>query len=268
MPIPIIMTITVQHLPNSVALVTLSAKASRNAFSLSSMKLMSDIFDDLLNNSSIRSIVMTGTGNFFCSGADISAFASAIDDGSIAEMVSSLTSILHPMQLKIRASEKVFVVAINGAAAGGGLGLALCADYRVCDPNAKLAAAFFSLGLSPDGGTTWLLPRLVGTQRAKRFFFNNETWNGEQALEYGAVDELADSEVLLEKAISIAERWGKWSESSRRSTKQLIDASTSTFMETQLEFEKLLITNSSLTPDFAEGVTAFLEKRDPKFGEE
>ena len=157
------MTITVQHLPNSVALVTLSAKASRNAFSLSSMELMSDIFDDLLNNSSIRSIVMTGTGNFFCSGADISAFASAIDDGSIAEMVSGLTSILHPMQLKIRASEKVFVVAINGAAAGGGLGLALCADYRVCDPNAKLAAAFFSLGLSPDGGTTWLLPRLVGT---------------------------------------------------------------------------------------------------------
>ena len=262
------MTITVEHLPNSVALVTLSAEASRNAFSLDSMELMSEIFDDLLGNPSIRSIVMTGTGRFFCSGADIESFASAIDDGTIGEMVSGLTSILHPMQLKIRSSEKVFVVAINGSAAGGGLGLALCADYRVCVPKAKLAAAFFSLGLSPDGGTTWLLPRLVGVQRAKCFFFNNEIWSGEKAFHYGAVDELAEQENLLERAISIAESWGRWSESSRRSTKQLIDASTSTFMETQLEFEKLLITNSSLTSDFAEGVSAFLEKRDPKFGEE
>ena len=262
------MTITVQHLPNSVALVTLSAQASRNAFSLESMQLMSDIFDDLLEDPSIRSIVMTGTGRFFCSGADISAFASAIDDGSIADMVGGLTSILHPMQLKIRSSEKIFVVAINGAAAGGGLGIALCADYRVCEHNAKLAAAFFSLGLSPDGGTTWLLPRLVGTQKAKCFFFNNETWSGKQALEYGAVDEIAESSVLLDRAIDVAEKWGSWAVSSRRSTKQLIDASTSTFMETQLEFEKLLITNSSLTSDFSEGVSAFIEIRDPKFGEE
>ena len=172
------------------------------------------------------------------------------------------------MELKIRASEKVFVAAINGSAAGGGLGLALCADYRICVPDAKLAAAFFSLGLSPDGGTTWLLPRLVGTQRAKKFFFDNEVWNGETAFHYGAVDELIESEGLLECAIKKAEKWGSWAESSRRSTKQLIDASTSTFMETQLEFEKLLITNSSMTPDFAEGVSAFLEKRSPKFGEE
>jgi len=89
-----------------------------------------------------------------------------------------------------------------------------------------------------------------------------------KGVHYGAVDELVEQENLLERAISIAESWGRWSESSRRSTKQLIDASTSTFMETQLEFEKLLITNSSLTSDFAEGVSAFLEKRDPKFGEE
>jgi 2-(1,2-epoxy-1,2-dihydrophenyl)acetyl-CoA isomerase len=172
------------------------------------------------------------------------------------------------MQLKIRASEKIFIAAINGSAAGGGLGLALCADYRVCIPEAKLAAAFFSLGLSPDGGTTWLLPRLVGTQKAKKFFFNNEIWDGNKALEYGAVDELVESEELIESAIKVAEKWGGWAESSRRSTKQLIDASTSTFMETQLEFEKLLITNSSLTPDFVEGVSSFLDKRNPNFGEE
>lgn len=262
------MSITVKDLPNGIALVTLSAEASKNALSMKLMQSMSDIIDKLLENSSIKSIIMTGTGNFFCSGADIGEFASAVDDGSISDLVGGLTSILHPMQLKIRASEKIFVVAINGSVAGGGLGIALCADYRVCVPEAKLAAAYFSLGLSPDGGTSWLLPRLVGTQRAKKFFFENEVWDGNKAFEYGVVDELVDSEELLECAIKVAKRWGSWAESSRRSTKQLIDASTSTFMETHLEFEKLLITNSSLTSDFAEGVSAFLEKRNPNFGEE
>ena len=85
------MAITVEHLPNSVALVTLSAEASRNALSLDLIKSMSEIFDDLLEDSSIRSIVMTGTGRFFCSGADIESFESAIDDGTIGEMVSGLT---------------------------------------------------------------------------------------------------------------------------------------------------------------------------------
>ena len=262
------MTITVEHLSKGVSLVTLSAETSRNGLNMESMKSMSDIIDDLLEDSSVKSIIMTGSGKFFCSGADIDSFASAIDKGNIADLVGGLTSLLHPIQLKIRASEKIFIAAINGSAAGGGLGLALCADYRVCVPEAKLAAAFFSLGLSPDGGTTWLLPRLVGTQKAKKFFFNNEIWDGNKALEYGAVDELVESEELIESAIKVAEKWGSWAESSRRSTKQLIDASTSTFMETQLEFEKLLITNSSLTPDFVEGVSSFLNKRNPNFGEE
>lgn len=262
------MTITVEHLSKGVSLVTLSAETSRNGLNMESMKSMSDIMDDLLEDSSVKSIIMTGSGKFFCSGADIDSFALAIDNDNIADLIGGLTSLLHPMQLKIRASEKIFIAAINGSAAGGGLGLALCADYRVCVPEAKLAAAFFSLGLSPDGGTTWLLPRLVGTQKAKKFFFNNEVWNGNKALEYGAVDELVESKELIESAIKVAEKWGRWAESSRRSTKQLIDASTSTFMETQLEFEKLLITNSSLTPDFVEGVKSFLDKRNPNFGEE
>ena len=262
------MTITVEHLANGVSLVTLSAETSRNGLNMESMKSMSDIMNSLLDDKSIKSIVMTGTGKFFCSGADIDSFASAIDDGSIADLVGGLTSLLHPMELKIRASEKIFVAAINGSAAGGGLGLALCADYRVCIPEAKLAAAFFSLGLSPDGGSTWLLPRLIGTQRAKKFFFENQVWDGNKALEYGVVDELVESDELIQSAIKVAEKWGSWAESSRKYTKQLIDASTSTFMETQLEFEKLLITNSSLTPDFVEGVSSFLDKRKPNFGEE
>ena len=260
------MGLSVKRLESGVALVTLSEDASRNAFSRTSIGAISETFTNLLEDESCKAIVLTGTGKFFCTGADIDEFANAIDDGTIGNLVSDLTSVLHPLELKLRRDSTVFVAAMNGAAAGGGLGLALCADYRVCVPKTKMAASFFSLGLSPDGGTTWLLPRLVGYQRARKFFFNNEVWSAEQALEYGAADEIVQPDELLERAIEIASNWGSWSKMSRKGTKQLLDASSTTFMETQLEFEKALITASSLTPDFAEGVSAFLEKREPVFG--
>ena len=101
---------------------------------------------------------------------------------------------------------------------------------------------------------------------ARKFFFNSEVWSAEQALDYGAVDELADSSVLLERAIEVARDWGKWSVSSRKGTKQLLDASTSTFFETQLHFEQSLMIASSQTEDFVEGVTSFKRKREPSFG--
>ena len=169
--------------------------------------------------------------------------------------------------LRIRKSSTVFIGAINGAAAGGGLGLALSMDYRICVPNAKLAASFFRLGLSPDGGTTWLLPRLVGQQAARKFFFENLVWDGLTAQEVGAVDEVVNEGELIQRSIQVADRWGAWSESSRRGTKQLLDASSTTFFETQLEFERQLMIASSLTPEFKEGVRSFLEKRDPDFSQ-
>tara|TARA_B100001121_G_scaffold306477_1_gene326005 strand:- start:335 stop:1135 length:801 start_codon:yes stop_codon:yes gene_type:complete len=260
------MGIAVERHDGGVAVVTLSEEAARNALTRTFMHEMSGVMGGLLDDSTCKAIVLTGTGRFFCTGADIDEFADSIDDGSIGNLVDELTSVLHPLELRLRRSPTVFIAAINGAAAGGGLGLALCADYRLCIPEARLAAAFFSLGISPDGGSTWLLPRLVGYQRARRFFFDNEVWTGEQALEYGAVDELVNSGNLLNRSIEIATKWGSWAEASKQGTKQLLDASSTTFMETQLEFEKALITAASLTPDFSEGVSAFLEKRGPRFG--
>jgi 2-(1,2-epoxy-1,2-dihydrophenyl)acetyl-CoA isomerase len=165
----------------------------------------------------------------------------------------------------MRTDSTILIAAVNGAAAGGGLGLALACDARVAVADAKLAAAFFKLGLSPDGGSTWLLPRLVGNQTTRRFLFKYETWNGEEALEKGAVDEVVSQDELVNRAVELASDWGRWSKISRSGTKQLLDASTSTFFQTQLEFEQALIIAASQTDDFAEGVTAFLEKREPEF---
>ena len=249
----------------SVAIVTLSAEAARNAFNSDSMSQISTTLFELMDDSEIRGIVLTGTGRFFCAGADIEEFQRSIEDGRIGPLVDDLTSVLHPLQIRMRTDPTVLIAAINGAAAGGGLGLALACDARVAVPEAKLAAAFFKLGLSPDGGTTWLLPRLVGNQATRRFFFNDETWSGTEALEKGAVDEVTSPDELIDRAVTLASDWGQWSKLSRSATKQLLDASTSTFFETQLEFEQALIIAASQTEDFAEGVAAFLEKRDPEF---
>ena len=249
----------------SVAVVTLSAEAARNAFNSDSMSEISKTLNKLMDDSDIRGIVITGTGKFFCAGADIEEFQRSIEDGRIGPLVDDLTSILHPLQVRMRTDPTILIAAMNGAAAGGGLGLALACDARVAVADAKLAAAFFKLGLSPDGGTTWLLPRLVGNQATRRFFFNDETWSGDEALEKGAVDEVVSQDELVDRAVELASDWGQWSKISRSGTKQLLDASTSTFFQTQLEFEQALIIAASQTDDFAEGVAAFLEKRDPEF---
>ena len=258
------MVLEVEH-HDSVAVVTLSAEAARNAFSSDSMEKISSTLNTLMDDPNIRGIVLTGTGRFFCAGADIDEFQRSIQEGRIGPLVDDLTSILHPLQIRMRTDTTILIAAINGAAAGGGLGLALACDARVASPDAKLASAFFKLGLSPDGGTTWLLPRLVGNQVTRRFFFNDETWDGQEAFEKGAVDEIVQQDDLVTRAIEMASDWGHWSKMSRSGTKQLLDASTSTFFQTQLEFEQALIIAASQTDEFAEGVAAFLEKRDPIF---
>ncbi|MEC7694689.1 MAG: enoyl-CoA hydratase/isomerase family protein [Candidatus Thermoplasmatota archaeon] len=261
------MPVSTEPHKGGVRVVQMSPEASSNTFSSENFQPLIHTLSQLMDDPSCKSVVLTGTGRFFSVGGNIDDFSDAIENGDIAQMVENMTNHLHPLLLKIRASETVFVCAINGDAAGGGLGLALSADYRICAREAKLASAFFRLGLPPDGGTTWLLPRLVGFQKAKKFFFNSEFWSSSQALENGAVDEVAESESLLQRAIEVASEWGSWSSYSRRSTKQLLDASTSTFFETQLQFEQSLMVAASQTNDFSEGVRAFVEKRKPIFGD-
>ncbi|MBI88062.1 MAG: hypothetical protein CMB67_03425 [Euryarchaeota archaeon] len=259
------MPVSEDALDGGVALVTMSPEASTNTFSETNFLPLIATLDNLMEDPGCNSIVLTGSGRFFSVGGNIEDFYRGIEEKKIGEMVKQMTDRLHPLLLRIRASETVLICAMNGSAAGGGLGIALAADYRLCTPETKLAPAFFSLGLPPDGGTTWLLPRLVGFQAAKRFFFEAKSWSAKFALEKGAIDEIVEIEDLVDRAIQIAKDWGKWSVNSRRGTKQLLDASTSTFFETQLHFEQSLMIAASRTEDFSEGVRAFREKREPNF---
>ena len=167
--------------------------------------------------------------------------------------------------LELHGCGKPLIAAVNGVAAGGGLGLALVADARIGSSAARFAAGYFGIGVSPDGGATWLLPRLIGEQRTRRFFFENEVMDAETALGCGLLDELVPEDDLVASAVGLARRWGSWAFHSRESTKRLLEASLSNDFVAQLDMERGLIAAAAGTAGFREGVAAFVEKRPPDF---
>ena len=242
----------------------LTGASASASFSRESMPIIAKAVRDCLNNNDVKAIIITGDGNFFSAGADIQAFQRSIDDGTSVDLIRYLTGLLHPLLAKMRESPKICIAAVNGAAAGGGLGLALACDYRIASPGAKIAASYSGMGLSPDGGTTWLLPRLVGMQRTRKFFLENQIWNATEALEYGAFDRVVEQD-LLDEAVKVARNWSRWQSHTKEATKHLLDVAFENDFKKHLDHERTLIEASGLTDGFKEGVNAFLDKRKPNF---
>ena len=247
---------------DGVTIIQLTGGSATQSFS---REFLPKIRDAILEHIGCKAIVITGEGKFFSAGADLVAFKKSIEDGDSVELIRELTGILHPLLIKMRTSKTIFVAALNGASAGGGLGLALACDARVASANAKIAASYSGIGLSPDGGTTWLLPRLCGEQVARRFFFENQVWNAEEALAKGVIHEIVDEEILIEKAIEVANTWSQWGSHTKEATKHLLLVQNVNDFETHLKHERTLIEAAGTTEAFKEGVSAFLEKRKPNF---
>lgn len=252
-----------QH--GSVRIITMAGQSSTQSFSRTFLPQIADAVDGGLRDGATKAIVLTGEGRFFSAGADIKAFQQSIDENDAPALIRELTGILHPLLQRMRTSSTVVVAALNGVSAGGGLGLALACDARVGTDDARMAASYAGMGLSPDGGTTWLLPRLVGEQRARRFFFGNEIWSGRDAYEYGAIDLIVEPESLLETAVGLATMWSSWGQHTKEATKHLLHVQADNDFATHLDHERTLIEAAGTTDAFREGVAAFLEKRAPQF---
>jgi 2-(1,2-epoxy-1,2-dihydrophenyl)acetyl-CoA isomerase len=251
--------------PAGVAVVTFTKAETMNSLDPATMKEIRATFNGLLADDAVRAIVLTGSGKAFCAGADVKDMQKAAQEGKAVQWVLDTTAELHPLLLDLHASGKPLIAAVNGVAAGGGLGLALVADARIGTNQARFAAGYFGIGLSPDGGSTWLLPRIVGVQRTRRFFFDNEVMNADEALRIGLLDEIVSNEELVARAVAKAAVWGAWSAMSRESTKRLLEATLDNGFAAQLDVERGLIAAASGTADFAEGTTAFTQKRKPSF---
>lgn len=249
----------------TVAILRFENAERMNSFDPATLRGMHTAITGLVADEAVRGIVITGSGKVFCAGADIAAFQQGIRDGTTAEFVLEATAHLHPMLRTLHLCDKAVVAAVNGVAAGGGLGLALAADARIGTDKARFAASYFGIGVSPDGGSTWLLPRIIGPARTRRFFFDNEVMGADEAMATGLMDRLVDEGALLDEAVALAERWGAWASHSRRSTKRLLASAMDTDFATQLEYERGLIAGAVGTADFREGIAAFTEKRKPDF---
>ncbi|HEX6286747.1 MAG TPA: enoyl-CoA hydratase-related protein [Acidimicrobiia bacterium] len=250
------------ELRDEVAIVTLARPERFNAIDAA---LSSALVADLSRaEGEGRAVVLTGEGKAFCSGADLSGFVDEYDDGG-PDLAKHLDEEFHPMVQAIADCRLPLVAAVNGVAAGAGLGLALGCDIRVMAESAFLTSAFTAIGLAPDSGTTWLLPHHVGTSVALEMALTNRRMQADEALQRGLCVEVVPDEEVVDKAVGYAGRLAAMATDALITTRRLIRGSSTLSFSDGLEAEKLEQGRLGRTPEHREGVMAFLEKREPDF---
>lgn len=253
---------------NNLAVITLNRPEAYNA-------LTPDMIADLgksvqsCNSPDVRAVLITGAGGAFCSGADVKVFASQLEEGgpeALALHLRELAGMLHrEVVLTIRRLGKPVVAAIDGVAAGGGFSLMLSCDYRLASANARFLMAYANIGATADGGSTYLLPRLVGQGRAMEIYLASQPISAESALAMGLISQVCPAGELDRHALETATRLAQGPTLAYGRVKALFEASWDSGLERQLDAETEAISNIGLTGDFQEGVRAFTEKRRPQF---
>ena len=208
----------------------------------------------------VRAVVITGAGRGFCVGQDLQEFSSGAGD-----IAQNLRDNYHRNVKAIRALPKPVLAAVNGPAAGAGMSLALACDLRVAADGATFVPAFVNIGLVPDSGGTWFARRLLGTARAFEWLTSGRRLGAEDALAWGLVSEVVPAADLPDRALELARRYAAMPTRAVGATKRLLDAAETSSLEEQLEREAVTQAEMTRTPDFHEGVAAFLEKREPVF---
>jgi 2-(1,2-epoxy-1,2-dihydrophenyl)acetyl-CoA isomerase len=208
----------------------------------------------------VRAVVVTGAGRGFCVGQDITEFREA--SGQIGE---HLRANYHPNVLALRALAKPVIAAVNGPAAGAGLSLACACDLRLASDAATFVPAFIGLGLVPDSGGSYFLSRLLGPARAFEWMTSNRRLSAAEAVAWGLVSEVVEAGGLAARAAEVAARYASAPTRGIGMTKRLFEHAPTATLEEQLELEAQLQSAAARSEDFAEGVAAFLEKREPRF---
>lgn len=241
-----------------VVWVHLDKPAALNALTPDDFAHLAELFDEIARTPSDRAVVIVGEGEAFCAGADLSRVEGEVDVPSMMRRIHAAASNLHKMS-------KPSIAAVHGVAAGAGANLALGCDLLVATRAASFSQIFVKRGLSPDFGGTWLLPRLVGMQTAKRLAMLGDTVDAETALRIGMVCEVVADDELNSCAESLAHRLADGPPIALAQTKQLFSLATTNSFDEQLRAEAAAVAINIATADCAEGIAAFLERRDPVF---
>jgi 2-(1,2-epoxy-1,2-dihydrophenyl)acetyl-CoA isomerase len=247
---------------DGVRTITLNRPDDLNALDARMKSELSNALKDAAKDRAVRCLVITGAGRAFCSGQDLKE-ATGRKDGF--DFTGALRKQYNPLIMAMASLEIPTIASVNGVAAGAGWSLALACDLRIASTKAKFVSAFSKIGLVPDSGMTWTLPRLVGTARALEIAWMGEPIAADAALHLGLVNRLAEPEQLEKATQEWAATLAKSATKGLGLTKRAILSGLGRDLESQLEYEAQLQGALGQTKDYAEGVKAFLEKRSPEF---
>lgn len=251
---------------NGIAVITLNRPEVLNALDNDLMQQLGTALKQATEDDQIRAVLITGAGRAFSSGADLTTIpVSELTSGKKFDLGQSLIERYNPIILSMRNMPKPIVSAVNGPAAGAGMSIALAADFVLASESASFLQAFARLGLVPDAGSTWFLPRLIGEQRARTLTMLAEPMKAAQAQQIGLVYQVVPDEQLMSVAHQLAVRLATQATQGLGLIKQALAASSTNTLEEQLGLEAQLQTRAGGTSDFIEGVTAFLQKRPARY---
>jgi 2-(1,2-epoxy-1,2-dihydrophenyl)acetyl-CoA isomerase len=247
-----------------VATVTLNRPDVLNSFTRPMARSLRETMEEIAADAAIRAVVLTGAGRGFCAGQDLSE-AMPKDDGVMPDLGDIVRDSYNPVVRAIRKLEKPVICAVNGVAAGAGANLAFACDVVFAASNATFVQSFAKIGVIPDSGGTFMLPRLVGLHRATVMTMLAEKMSAEQAREWGLVYMVTEPEALLETAVGTARQLASQPTRALGLIKRGFNKSLGVDLDAQLDYEEELQREAGRTADYVEGVKAFLEKRKPLF---
>ena len=245
----------------SLGCITFNRPEKYNSFTRELALSMQDALKQCRDNEAIRCIIITGAGKAFCAGQDLGEVTQE-NPPSLSTIISEH---LNPIIRLIREIEKPILAAVNGVAAGAGANVALACDITVAAPKANFIQAFSKIGLIPDSGGTFFLPRLVGLQRAAAYMMLGEKVSAQEAERVGMIYKVLEDENFMEAAMALANQLAQMPTRGLGLTKRALNQALTNDLDRQLAVEEQLQSSAGLTEDYNEGVSAFLEKRAASF---
>ena len=246
---------------NNVCEIKLNRPEVFNSFNKAMALALQKALDECEKNDDVRAIVITGEGKAFCAGQDL---AEATDPNG-PELKMIVKEHYNPIIERIRNIEKPIIAAVNGVAAGAGANIALACDITIAKKSASFIQAFSKIGLIPDSGGTFFLPRIIGSQKALALMMTGDKISAEEAEKMNMIYQAVEDEVFESVVIAFAEKLATMPTRGLGLTKRAVNQSFSNSLSEQLSVEEELQTEAGKTHDFNEGVNAFMEKRKPVF---
>ena len=249
---------------SGVATITLNRPDSLNAMSPEMAKELHDVALRIDADTRVRVVILTGSGKAFCAGGDLGEFVAAGDQART--LILQMTGDLHLALSRLSRNRAPVIAAVNGTAAGAGFSLAMAADLAIAEEQAVFTMAYTNAGLSPDGSSTYFMPRKIGDRRTRELMLTNRLLAAPEALDWGVVNQVVENGAALVAAQAMAERMAAGPTEAYAQVKRLLDASFSQTLESQMELEARAIATQVASVDGQEGMQAFVEKRKPQFG--